>query len=79
MENSPGQLMSIIPLLMLVFMSIPFAIGNFFLAKRLEKSSVVYAVLSLIPLVNYIFFLYLAYIVLFKILDQLRVINEERS
>ncbi len=51
---------------------IAFAIGNYFLARRIDGASpVLWAVLSLIPGVNLIFFYYVAYKVVFAVLDRL--------
>ena len=67
---------TIVSLIPLIIITVPFAIGNYFLAPRLKKSSVKYVFLSIIPVVNYIFFLYLGYIILFQILDQLKELSE---
>jgi hypothetical protein len=68
MDDSTYQLIQFVPFLLL---SIPFAIGNGYLAARLGRNAVVWVVLSLIPLVNYVFFIYVAYQVVFFIVDRL--------
>ena len=51
--------------------SIFFAIGNYFIAKRLGKNKVLWVVLTIIPGVNFIFLYYMAYQILYAILDRL--------
>ena len=50
---------------------VAFAVGNFLLAKRLDGNRVLWAILSIIPLVNYVFAIYIAYRIVFVILDRL--------
>jgi hypothetical protein len=47
------------------------AIGNYALARRLGKNQIAWAILSLIPGVNFIFLYYVFYQVIFGILDRL--------
>ena len=47
------------------------AIGNYFLAKRLDANRFLWVILSIIPVVNFIFLYYLIYRVSFAILDRL--------
>lgn len=47
------------------------AIGNGFLARRLGHSVVLWVVLSLVPVVNYFFYLYVGYVVVLGILKRL--------
>src|ERR1700683_4771456 len=54
-----------------VLLSIPFAVGEFFLARRFGKSGGLWVVLTLIPFVNFFFFVYLFFIVIFSVLDRL--------
>ncbi len=56
-------------------LSIGFAIGNYFLAKRLGKSPILWVVQSLIPLYNFGFFYYVAYRLVFFVLDRLGEIH----
>jgi hypothetical protein len=58
----------LVPLLLI---GIPFAIGNGYLASRLGRNAFVWVVLSLVPLVNYFFFLYVGYQVVFHLIDRL--------
>ena len=55
----------------IMLISLPFAIGNFFLAKRLGENAALWVLLSLVPLVNIFFFWYASYKTLFAILDRL--------
>lgn len=65
--------LSLFPLF--VFM-VPFAIGNFFLARRIDGASpVLWVILTLIPGVNAIFFYYVGYKVVFTVLDRLRALR----
>jgi len=45
----------------LVTIMITFAIGNGFLAARLDRNVAVWVILSLIPVVNFWFYVYAAY------------------
>ena len=55
----------------IALLTLPFAVGNFFLAKRLGKNEVLWVVLSLIPPFNMFFMWYVLYQSLFAILDRL--------
>mgnify|MGYP003571125350 FL=1 len=59
------------PFLPMLLIALPFAIGNYFLAERLKQPSWLWALLTLIPLVNYFFMLYVAYMVVYAVLDRL--------
>ncbi len=58
-----------------------FAIGNYFIAKRLGKSKAAWVILTLIPGVNFIFLYYMIYQIIYGILDRLpgpgRAVREE--
>jgi hypothetical protein len=62
----------IIQFLPLFLLAIPFAIGNGFLAPRLRKNTAIWVVISLIPIVNYFFAIYVVYQIIFAILDRLK-------
>jgi hypothetical protein len=74
MEPQAG--FDLISLLPLAVITIPLAIGNFFLSKRLGRSAAVWLVLSIIPGVNIVFMYYVIYTVVFEILDRLEVLRE---
>jgi hypothetical protein len=61
----------VLPLLLL---SIPLAIGNYFLAGRLGRNRLTWVVLSLIPFVNIFFLYYVGYAVIFRLLDTLAAV-----
>jgi hypothetical protein len=58
--------------LFIVYISV--AVANGYLATRLGKSAAAWITLSLIPIVNVFFFVYLGYTVLFFIIDRLKEI-----
>jgi hypothetical protein len=47
------------------------AVGNGFIARRLGHSVVLWVVLSLVPVVNYFFYIYVGYAVILGILKRL--------
>ena len=62
-------LMSFLPL---VLISIPLAVGNYFLARRIEGGNPgLWAFLSIVPIINYFFWMYVMFKVIFTILDRL--------
>jgi len=61
--------------LILFIVYIAVAVANGYLATRLGKSAAAWVVLSLIPIVNIFFFVYLGYTVLFFIIDRLKAIS----
>jgi hypothetical protein len=71
-SGSADTVVSLLPFLLL---SLPFAFGNYFLAKRMGKSQVAWVIFSLIPLFNYFFGIYVAYLVVMRILDMLGAIS----
>lgn len=60
-----------IPFIMWGVIGIPIAFGNAFLARRLGKSAALWAILSIIPIVNFVFVYYIAYKVVYAVLDRL--------
>ena len=70
MQQSP-MMAGIGPLVIWAVLGIGLAIGNYFLAHRLNANPTLWAVLSLIPLVNFVFFYYVGYRVIYAILDRL--------
>ena len=72
-----AALFSFLPFLMI---GIPLAIGNYFLARRIDGASpVLWCILSIVPIVNFVFFYYVGYKVLFAVLDHLRALRGGRS
>jgi hypothetical protein len=60
--------------LILLGVYIAFAIANGYLAARLNRSVPTWVILSLVPIVNVFFYLYMGYTVLFFVIDQLKQI-----
>jgi putative Ca2+/H+ antiporter (TMEM165/GDT1 family) len=54
---------------------IALAIANGYLAARLGRSVPAWVILSLIPIVNVFFYLYMGYTVLFFIIDRLKEVS----
>lgn len=79
MYNQPDMQMmgafAFAPLLAFVLIAILLAIGFALVAGRIGKSSVMWAVLSLIPIVNYFFWIYASFMVLLYMLDRLNAIG----
>jgi hypothetical protein len=74
--DEPGAAATLISFLPLMIIGIPFAIGNYFLARRIDGASpVLWFVLSIIPFVNFVFFYYVGYKVVFAVLDHLRAMR----
>ena len=69
MEPNAG--VGMFALLPLIVVSIPFAIGFYHIARRVGRNPVTWAILSLIPFVNYIFWIYASFVILLNILDRL--------
>ena len=67
---------AIASLLPIVIIFVVFAIGFGFLAKRLEKNVALWVILSLIPVINYFFWVYAMFITLFYIIDTLKYIEK---
>lgn len=65
------------PFIMWGLLGIPFAFGNAFLARRLGKSVALWAILSIIPIVNFVFIYYIAYTVIYAVLDRLAGVAED--
>ncbi len=54
---------------------IAIAVGNGFIARALGKHVVLWVILSLIPVVNYFFYIYIVYAVVLGILHRLNAIT----
>ncbi|MBM3554662.1 MAG: hypothetical protein FJX47_03805 [Alphaproteobacteria bacterium] len=53
-------------------LGIPFAIGNGILAAKLGRSVFWWVVLTLLPLINFVFLIYAFYVFLFHVVDALK-------
>ena len=60
-----------------IYIAIAVANGN--LAARLDRNVALWVVLSLIPIVNVAFYIYVFYVVLFFIIDRLKLIPPARA
>lgn len=69
MDHSGGD--AVVQILPFLLIGIPFAIGNGYLARRLGRNVFVWVVLSLIPLVNYVFAIYVGYKIVYYVIDRL--------
>ncbi len=70
--QTSDEIIQFVPLFIL---GIPFAIGNGFLAPRMGQSATIWVILSLIPIVNYFFAVYVTYKVVFYVIDRLKDIT----
>jgi hypothetical protein len=68
--------MEILAFLPMLIIMLPYAIGTYFLAPRLGGNQVVWVILAIIPLVNFVFFPYVMFKTLFFIIDNLKLRNE---
>lgn len=66
------NLLALIPFLLLMF---PLAIGLSLVAGRVGRNKVLWAVLSLVPVVNYFFWIYAFFVVVLHMLDRLNGIT----
>jgi hypothetical protein len=62
-------------LVVLIALWIALAVGNGFVARALGKSVVLWVILSLIPIVNSFFYIYIVYAVVLGILHKLNLIQ----
>ena len=62
-------------LVVLIALWIALAVGNGFIARALGKSVVLWVILSLIPIINSFFYIYIVYAVVLGILHKLNMIQ----
>ena len=62
-------------LVAIIALWIALAVGNGFIARALGKHVALWVVLSLIPIVNYFFYIYIVYAVVLGILHRLNAIT----
>ncbi|HVA13525.1 MAG TPA: hypothetical protein VNF99_09765 [Stellaceae bacterium] len=62
-------------LIVMIALWIALAVGNGFIARALGRHVVMWVILSLIPIVNYFFYIYIAYAVVLGILHRLNAIT----
>lgn len=68
--------LAFLPLLLILLIAILFAVGFAKIAGRIGRSRALWAILSLIPVVNYFFWIYAAFVILLYMLDRLNMIGE---
>lgn len=68
-----------LPLAWWVVWSVAFAVGNYFLARRLGGRPWLWALLTLLPVVGLFFQLYVGYTALYAILDRVDVLRQVRE
>ena len=81
MPDQPDHMMmmgpfSFLPLLFIILIAVLFAIGFAKIAGRMGKSPALWAILSLIPVVNYFFWIYAMFVIVLYVLDRLNGISE---
>ena len=62
-------------LVLMIALWIALAVGNGFIARALRKNVGVWVALSVIPLVNYFFYIYIAYSVVLGVLNKLNALE----
>ncbi|ALK08768.1 hypothetical protein [Blastochloris viridis] len=72
--ETPELYITLIPYFMI---GLPLAIGNYFLADRLGKNKLLWVLLSIIPIFNSFFLIYIGYVTVIHILDRLAKLSEE--
>ena len=76
MSDNTSMIASLLPYLLI---SIPFVVLHYFLARRVGRSPILWAILSLIPVFNFFFISYALYRTIFIILDRLDKISPRES
>jgi hypothetical protein len=75
MNQDYGSFAPSLPIIIvMVALWIALAVGNGFIARALGKSVVLWVILSLIPIVNYFFYIYIVYAVVLGVLHRLNAI-----
>ena len=76
MDQDYGSFAPSLPILVvLIALWIALAVGNGFIARALGKHVALWVILSLIPIVNYFFYIYIVYAVVLGILHRLNAIT----
>jgi hypothetical protein len=75
MDADYGFYPSVPVIIVMVALWIALAVGNGFIARALNKSVPLWVILSLIPIVNYFFYVYIVYAVVLGILHRLNAIT----
>jgi hypothetical protein len=75
MDGDYGFYPSIPGLIITVALWIALAVGNGFIARELHKHVALWVILSLIPVINVFFYIYIAYAVVLGVLHRLNAIT----
>ncbi len=76
MDTDYGSFAPSLPvIIVMVALWIAIAVGNGFIARALGKHVALWVILSLIPIVNYFFYIYIVYAVVLGILHRLNAIT----
>lgn len=76
MDNGYTDFYPPLPLLVvLIAFWIALAVGNGFIARALGKNVPLWVILSLIPIVNYFFYIYIIYAVVLAVLHKLNLLQ----
>jgi hypothetical protein len=75
-NETNSMLMSLLPY---IIVSIPFAIGNYFVAGKLKKSRPLWVILTLFPFVGIFFNIFVGYIIVLRVIDRLDFISKAFS
>ncbi|HXE29273.1 MAG TPA: hypothetical protein VN656_12215 [Stellaceae bacterium] len=76
MDADYGSFAPSLPVIIVaVALWIALAVGNGFVARALNKHVALWVILSLIPIVNYFFYIYIVYAVVLGILHRLNAIT----
>lgn len=52
----------------------PFALGNYFIADRMGRNKALWVILTLVPLINFVFMYYVMFAVIVYVLDKLNTL-----
>jgi len=71
MGQGPESLNGLAQFLPMLFIAIPFAIGFYHVAGRMGRNQFLWALLSLVPVINFFFFMYAWFAIVLYVLDRL--------
>lgn len=75
MDPHAGEVFASFLPLILIFVGL--AIGNYFIADRMGRNKILWVVLTMIPIVNFVFMYYVIYAVILYVLDKLNGLTGE--
>ena len=77
MEPHAGEVFTSFLPLIAIFVGL--AIGNYFIADRMGRNKVLWVILTLIPIVNFVFMYYVIYAVILYVLDKLNAVTNKAN